>query len=285
MFKKITAMLLMVMVLFTAMATMTVSAEGDNYVKIQCFAAQSDAKGEDLEVCFKNTATGEEMTLYIRGGETKDFTDIAVGEYEFVKCSIYNNPNVVFELASSQRTFEVKENENSYYTFRLANTYTELQEGALEEYNEQKQLEILYVVACLAIIALFIIWLVFAIMGRKNYRKKMIARLLLHLMFSSIGFFVALAASGADPENLMICLVGAGFPYGIFLTSYFGYKRDEARGYYVVRENESAGSFVARWALILAFSALLGIIALPIVLIIDIVKICKAGKENNNKYV
>lgn len=280
MFKKITAMLLMVMVLFTVMATMTVSAEGDNYVKIQCFAAQSDAKGEDLEVYFKNTATGEEITIYIRGGETKDFTDIAVGEYEFVKCNIYNNPNVVFELASSQRMFEVKENENSYYTFRLANTYTELQEGALEEYKEQEQLEILYVVACLAIIALFIVWLVFAIMGRKNYRKKMIARLLLHLMLSSIGFLVALAATSADPENFMIWLVGAGFPYGIFLTSYFGYKRDESRGYYVVRENESAGSFVARWALILAFSALLGIIALPIVLIIDIVKICKAGKED-----
>ena len=240
MFKKITAMLLMVMLLFTVMATMTVSAEGDNYVKIQCFAAQSDAKGEDLEVCFKNTATGEEMTLYIRGGETKDFTDIAVGEYEFVKCSIYNNPNVVFELASSQRTFEVKENENSYYTFRLANTYTELQEGAGDAYEAQLEWESLYLVVAFALLALFIIWIVFAIMGRKNYRKKMIAKLFLHLTLSALGFMVCLTFTNADPNNFIIWLMGAGFPYGFFLVSYIGYMRDASRGYYRPRQRTSA---------------------------------------------
>ena len=280
MLKKIIAIVLLIMMVFTAVIPISVSAEETYYVGINCHAGQSEAKGKRLTVYFKNIETNEEIARNITTVGLNKFTDIPAGEYEFVKCVLTENEDVEFKLASRETRMTVTGTSYDFFTFRVENTATENREGALEEYKQQEQLEILYVIACLAIIALFIVWLVFAIMGRKNYRKKMIARLLLHFMFSSIGFLVALAATSADPENFMIWLAGAGFPYGIFLTSYFGYKSDEARGYYVVRENEGAGSFVARWALILAFSAVLGIIALPIVLIIDIVKICKAGKED-----
>ncbi len=277
MFKKFLAAVLLLIIVFATMMPINVFAEEYNVI-INCSAVQSEASGKQLEVYFKNIETGEEISRKITTVGVNKFNDFPSGEYEFVKCTIYNNPDIEFKLASRETTFTVEENGSGYYSFRVADVPTENQEGALEEYEAHQTWETLYLIVILVIPVLFVAWLVFAIIGRKNYRKKMIAKLLFHLMLSSLGFMVCLTFTNADPSNFIIWLMGAGFPYGFFLLSYIGYKRDVARGYYVIREGEGIIIFLLRWACILFFCAVLGIVALPVTFIIDIKNICKAKK-------
>lgn len=271
MIKKTLSFLLLSLLLITILLPISATADEVCTVGITCNASQSDAKGKKLLVYFKNIENEQVISKKISTNGINEFTDIPAGEYEFVKCVLYDNEDIEFKLASRKENLIVSGSEAVFYSFRVENNYTELKEGAAKEYKAQLNRDSLYVIFTLLIIVLFVFWCIFAIMGRKNHHKKMFAKLLIHLFLSMTGFFICFVATNANPTLFYIWLMGAGFPYGLFLVSYIGYASDVERGYYVIRTGENFGFYLIRIILAILLCAVVGIIALPIVIIKDIV--------------
>lgn len=270
MFKKILAFVIVLVVAASLLCT-TVSAATLN---VTCSMVGSDAKGERVIFIFKNTQTGEEIAREIGGIGRNELTDIPAGDYEALRCVNKRNEKIEYPIASMEKFFSVVEGENCFYTFRVGNS-VELEEGAKEELEHAVKMDWLLLLAFVLVLALLVVWIIFAIMGRKNYRKKMIGRFFFHLMFGVLGFIIGFFAAGGDMNQILTMLMFAGFPFGCALAAIISYRNDAERGYYVVREGESIGGFCVRMLFILLLCALLGLVAMPVVIVVDIVKMIK----------
>ena len=273
MLKKLICVLFAVMFIFSVF-TVNVSAE-DYYVGINCVAKDSEASGKRLVVYFKNIATEEMISCDITTIGVNKIYNIPAGEYEFIKCALKDHEDVIYEVASKKENLIVAADDYSFYTFRLAKTATEAREGAFEELDLKYTLENISIIAILSILALSILWLIFGIKGRRNYHKKMWGRFFKHLFFSAIGLYIGILITDADTSQLFLWIVCACFPYGCFLcASWFHLSEDEPKKTTYYEERDRSYLFVIIFTIIL--SAILGVIAFPIVLIRDIVKICKS---------
>ncbi|MBE6727941.1 MAG: hypothetical protein E7562_04755 [Ruminococcaceae bacterium] len=277
MLKKLICFLFAVLFIFSAFTVNVVADEV--FLGINCVAKDSDASGKRLVVYFKNIATEEIISFNISTIGLNKFYNTPPGEYEYIKCALKDHEDIVYELASKKENLIVKENEYSFYTFRLAKTATETREGAFEELELTYTLIIISIIMFFVILALAIVWLVFGILGRKNYHHKTWAKLFSHLFFAAIGLLVGLLITNADTTQFWLWIVFACFPYGCFLCAgwFYGSTDEEAQArktdFDIEAENRSASIALI---LTIVLGAILGVIAFPIVLIRDIIRICKS---------
>lgn len=273
--KKIIAVLLLVVALFCIMLPISVAAqeEAPNTVIIDCNAIGSDAYKKTLRVYFKNVETGQIIDRRITTVGNNKFTDIPPGEYEFVKCTLDKSESVMYELAKEVENLVVYEDKPSVFHFKVAETATEAYEGAMDNYKLQQKAELIYALLSLAIIILLILWIIYAIKGRKVNRMKWVARLVRHLFLSTVFLLLALSITNLNSDQSFWWIVSAGLPYGIAAASFIFMSPRESMAYETPEQARSRGS--VQVTLVFIVGALIGIIALPIIFISDIIKIIK----------
>lgn len=270
--KKIVAVFLLIVALISIMLPISVFAEEEapNTVIIDCNAIGSDGYGKTLRVYFKNIETEEIIDRKITTIGNNKFTDIPAGEYTYVKCTLDRNENVMFELAREVENLVVYDDQPSVFMFKIAQTATETQEGAMDAYEQGIKNDLIYISLSMAIITLLVCWIIFAIIGRRHNRMKWVARFVLHLLISTVFFMIAIAVTKADSDLAFVWAIAAGFPYGFALTTRL------FRGPTGVVSVAAANSAFSAQMLIATFvGVLVGVIAFPIVFIIDIVRIIK----------
>lgn len=272
--KKFISVIIAVLLIISSFA-INVLATSEYSVCINCVATQSKAKGNYLVVYFKNIETGEEISRRITTTGNNWFTDIPVGEYEFVKCALEKNEDIIFELATEKQNLVVTGTEDVIYIFKVQDDFTETKEGALEELEQTEKMEIIYVLCSLGIFVLLILWGIFAILGRKRRRIKMISKLLFHLLFALIGFFVGAGIMNGDFSRFDICIKAACFPFGFFLVSAIKLISDANSEHIVI---PPLSVTITKWIVVAVISYFLGMIICPITLIVDIYRIITANK-------
>lgn len=272
--KRFLAMILVVISIFTFLLPLTVMAEeASNTVRINCNAIGSDANKKQLRVYFQNVETGEVIDRKITTVGVNKFTDIPAGEYEFVKCTLYNNENIVYELAREVDTLVVYDDQPSAFSFKLAATATEAYEGAAADHKQQQKAAIIYAILSVVILILFSLWGILAFIGRRKNRTKWVARFVLHLLLSTAFLLLAIAITKANSDMAFVWLIGAGFPYGFAAgTLLFG---GSSSGTVYVSTKTANSIFSIQMILITTFAIIVGVIALPFVFTRDIVKIVK----------
>lgn len=270
--KKIFAILFLVVTLFCVMMPITVAAEeAPNTVIIDCNAIGSDAYKKTLRVYFENIETGEIIDRKITTIGNNKFTDIPAGEYRYVKCTLYRKDSVVYELARDVENLVVYEDQPSVFTFKLAKTATETYEGAMDDYKKELKGEIIYALLSVAIITLLICWIVFAIIGRKINRMKWVARFVSHMFISTVCLLIAMAATNLNPDLAFVWFVGAGIPYGTAAASMLFVSSHRNAGAETAAQARSRGT--AEVSLVFCVGAIIGAVALPIIFVVDIVRI------------
>ena len=271
--KKIVALFSLIVVFVCTMQPISVFAveEAPNTVVINCNAIGSDAYGKPLSVYFQNIETGEIIDRKITTIGSNEFTDIPAGEYTYIKCTLYRNENVVFDLARDVENLVVYDEQPSIFMFKIAKSATETYEGAMDDYEQGIKNDLIYASLSMAIIILLVCWIIFAIKGRKVNRMKWVARFVGHMLISAIFLLLALAITNLNSDLSFLWAVGAGLPYGLAGALFF-FPKDTDKGK-TAQQVRARGTAEVTVALIVG--AIIGIIALPIVFISDIIKIVK----------
>ncbi len=271
--KKIVALFSLIVVFVCFMQPISVFAveEAPNTVIIDCNAIGSDAYGKTLKVYFQNNETGEIIDRKITTMGNNKFTDIPAGEYTYVKCTLYRNESVVFDLARDVENLVVYDEQPSVFMFKIAKSATETYEGAMDDYKQGIKNDLIYVSLSVAIIILLVCWIIFAVKGRKATRMKWVARFVGHMLLSTIFLLLALAITNLNSDLSFLWAIGAGLPYGLAGALFF-FPKNTDKGKTARQVNAHAKAEVT---VALIVGAIIGIIALPIVFINDIIKIVK----------
>lgn len=279
MFRKWMAVVLLLLMTMSILAVPTF-AQGEA-VMINCNPYHSDAKGEPLKVFFKNVETGEEIYREISTIGVNRFYDFSAGEYEFVKCTHARNEELEYPLRGEVERLVYTGDEPTVFTFSLGmsanDTKTNQAKGDLAHNDGMAWMLLL---AMVSVVTIAIFWLVYAIKGRRNEHKRMIGKFLFHLTFALLGFWIAYFIIDGDMDQFFVCLLAACFPYGMTLAAMFLVpQQDENRPIDLESDPERNSGGVV-YILVVAIGAVIGVIAFPIVLIRDIVKIFTSRKYN-----
>ncbi len=290
MMKKALSVIALIVILFTSLIPMNAYAQGYGEVKLHCVAKDTKAKGKTLEVYFENIETGEIVSREVGTNGPTDVAPMPVGEYEYVKCIWAGHEDVEFGLGSTKKNLVVSEEETAYYTFRLSEKVIEKSPGAMKKAKAEANFEMgsnaFLALIILGQFVLGICWLVFRIKGKKHQRSKRIAKLFSHLFFSNIGLLIGYGIFGTKPDSFWIIFLFAGFPCGVSLVFPIGgnflagdsFGKGEGKKITYEYETRETPFSIFAFAIILIIGFLVGIVAMPIVIIKDIVKIVKTPK-------
>ena len=251
----------------------------DAVVMIDCNTHHSDADGEPLKIHFKNVETGEELVRSISTIGVNRFSDIPPGEYEYVKCTHERNENLEYPLRGQAKNLVFNGKDSAVYLFSLNKSAADEQTNdAKKELEHSDSMAWMLLLAMISVLTILIFWIIYAVKGRKNEHKRMIGKFFFHLMFALFAFWVAYFIIEGDMDQFFVCMVAACFPYGVVLASYFLMPNEEKMTPMELEQEQNSSG--VRVLLVIALGVIIGVIAFPIVLIRDIIKIFTSRKYN-----
>ena len=315
--KKFLGILLAILFAVSVLALPAAAAEAEyeDELNIDLVATFSQHPKEDFYAYFRNVDTDEVIRFTLRGNLPNRFPVLAefTGTYKLEKCVLAKNPRYEYGFEGKVDDLTLRPGEiYTLYVFRLAETptvhtdpveYSEytayhLAEGVHVEEDAQVRKKANKAVLIIGLVTLVypLVWIIIAIQGRRNFYKRVVAQLMKHLFIAFWSFVLGIVFSGALSNfiNPFITIVFCTcFPFGVIgvLARLGGYieapSPEEIRDMQFARscrtydENSMCDSIsVTLWVLLLLVCGLIGIVALPVILIKDVCTVIKCRPLN-----
>ncbi len=305
--KKISTLLITVLVMAFALPLFSVAATASQVeepmLEMNIISYMSEFPDEDFAVYFRNVETGELIRFLLNGNEV--FEDLVSnyqpGTYVLEKCAWAENEDYVFEIDSTPKDLVITETESTRYVFRICKTGTYTGSDPnfrTPTYEKEMKIErtvnTILVLSTIPFLVYIIIWIIIAIQGRRNIHKRMVSRLLKHIFFAVMGLIFGMAFAGgiALPPiiTILYCLCA---PFGFVSVALFTGSfiepptEQDMRDASIAREFRSADENATRdtisiflWIIVAIFCGLIGLVALPVVIVKDIKAIIETKKFN-----
>ena len=257
----------------------------------------SVAKNEMVDIYFRNTSTDEEYKFTLKGNNTPFPVSLPKGEYSVVKATLSGRPEVEFQTSTAKLT--VDDSENIFFTISLKKVLVSEEnkddvENSINEFEKEKINDAIAGVITLLWVAWLIVVVVYLIKGRfcKLPKKaefiKAKGKLITHLFFTatfSLLFGLFFASINGETFSVFGGIFGLGIPVGAVLVAPIALALNNEEKMACVEDmtqeqkQEISASRIALFCVLTLLAALVGLVVLPIVVTIDIMRIVKTYRE------